>query len=100
MSTPAPVVILPQRMVVTVAKVRRLAKFLRARRQGGSPQRTPWENLSTSDQDWWFREALEHLAAADIVLEREQEVPLTLSVGEAAGLIPPQDGAVHQLCQT
>lgn len=97
-----PVVVLPQRMVVSVAKVRRLAKVLRERRQGrpGRSGHVPWERLSKSDQDWWMREALEHLIAADIVVEREQEVPLNLSVGEAAGIIAPRDGAVHQLCQT
>lgn len=98
MSAP-PVVVLPQRMVVSVVKVRRLAKFLRARRQGRTGH-VPWERLSKSDQDWWLREALEHLVAADIVVVREQEVPLNLSAGEAAGIIAPRDGAVREMCQT
>jgi hypothetical protein len=94
------VVILPQKTIVTVRKLRRLAEFLRARRQGGVTARIPWEELSEADRDWWFREALEHLAAAEIVLEQEQEVPMSTSVGELAGVLAPRDGAVRQLCQT
>lgn len=100
MNRQSPLVILPQKTVVSVRKVRRLAQFLRARRQGSAIDRIPWEKLSQSDQDWWFREALEHLAAADLVMERAQEVAMSTSVGEAAGVLPPADGAVRELCQT
>jgi len=94
----APVVVLPQKTTVSVRKVTRLAQYLRARRQGRR-EAVPWASLSQSDQDWWFREALEHLAVAELVMERDQEVPMSVSVGEAAGLLPRPDGAVRRLCQ-
>lgn len=91
-------VVLPQKTTVTARKVTRLAQYLRARRQGRR-EAVPWASLSQSDRDWWFREALEHLVVAELVLERDQEVPMSVTVGDAAGLLPHADGAVRRLCQ-
>ena len=98
MTTTRVVVLLPQKTVVTTRKVTRLAQYLRLQRQGRH-EAVPWAALSPTDQQWWFRTALEHLAVAELVLERSEQVALSTSVGEAAGVLPPADGAVRPLCQ-
>lgn len=83
---PAAVVTLPQKTTVTRRKVQLLAQYLRARRHGPGVG-IAWGALSQSDRDWWRQLAIQHLVAAEFVLEEHEAVALDEPIGVTAGVL-------------